>query len=373
MDGSWIERTNGPLPPLYARWMGELLEGPIPSEPQATCDDCAMCTDGREHAVGGYFFEPDVKCCSYLPDLPSFLVGRALADDTPKSAAGRRTMEERLATCVAVTPLGVGVAPLQRAVYGIVTDRGGFGRDPTVRCPHLVEDGSCGIWRHRNGVCSTWFCKHERGAVGYAFWQTLMRLFSFAEAGLARWCALEGGLPDEVLASLYPSTIDLEAGEGPRPERVHGVVGEATYAALWGEWQGREAAWYVECARRVEPLAWSEVEGIVGAELRLWSRLVARAHARLGEGALPTRLAPGPYEVVGSDAEHMRVRAYSPLDPLEVPKDLLDVLHHFDGAPTEEALERIALEEGLELDPGVLRQLCDFAILRERRGGAQEA
>src|SRR5262249_49762543 len=30
------------LPPLYARWMAELLQGPLPDESHCTCDDCAV-------------------------------------------------------------------------------------------------------------------------------------------------------------------------------------------------------------------------------------------------------------------------------------------------------------------------------------------
>jgi len=31
------------LPPLYAAWMNQLLEGPIPEETEADCHDCTMC------------------------------------------------------------------------------------------------------------------------------------------------------------------------------------------------------------------------------------------------------------------------------------------------------------------------------------------
>src|SRR5947209_14647397 len=87
------------LPPLYAAWMDQLLAGSIPEETEATCSDCAMCTTGSGQAsVSPFFFDPRTKCCTYIPQLPNFLVGRILADDDPAFAAGRATVEARLRT-----------------------------------------------------------------------------------------------------------------------------------------------------------------------------------------------------------------------------------------------------------------------------------
>ncbi|HET9234949.1 MAG TPA: hypothetical protein VFP10_12480, partial [Candidatus Eisenbacteria bacterium] len=70
------------LPPLYAAWMEKILPGKIPSENNATCDNCAMCApEDQTPQSSGFFFDPHVKCCSYLPELYNFLVGGILADE----------------------------------------------------------------------------------------------------------------------------------------------------------------------------------------------------------------------------------------------------------------------------------------------------
>src|SRR5215813_7928721 len=85
------------LPPLYATWMEQLLTGPIPPETGATCSDCVMLAKEPHPPTGSaHFFNPRTKCCTYLPELPNFLVGRILADSDPQSAAGRATVEARL-------------------------------------------------------------------------------------------------------------------------------------------------------------------------------------------------------------------------------------------------------------------------------------
>ncbi len=146
------------LQPLYAAWMDELLAGPIPPETDATCEDCAMAPkEGEPPPSDGTFFDRNVKCCGYVPELPNFLVGRILADDNPDMATGQATTRQRIQARFAVTPLGLGQPP----IYALLYQHSGaaFGQSRTMRCPHYVEEkwGICSIWRHRNSVCVTYF------------------------------------------------------------------------------------------------------------------------------------------------------------------------------------------------------------------------
>src|SRR5689334_23221482 len=85
------------LPPLFDRWIRELLPGPIPVETKATCSSCAMLPpEGEARSRGEQFYAADTKCCTYPPELANFLVGRVLSDDGDDAAPGRRTVEERI-------------------------------------------------------------------------------------------------------------------------------------------------------------------------------------------------------------------------------------------------------------------------------------
>jgi hypothetical protein len=144
--------------------------GRLPAETDATCQDCAMCAEpGRTPLPGLAFFKPDTKCCIYVPGLRNFLVGLILQDDDPRFAAGRATVEARLDARVSVTPVGISPLPVQTALYRLEGTQA-FGQDRTLRCPHYLDEagGQCGIWRYRNGICATWFCKHTRGPVALA-------------------------------------------------------------------------------------------------------------------------------------------------------------------------------------------------------------
>src|SRR4051812_9909435 len=116
-----IAPNGGHLQSLYANWIGELLGGVIPHESRATCNDCAMCAQKGEDSQGveSIFFDPEVKCCSYLPELPNFLVGRILLDsrDDPLTNIGRATVVKRIADKAGVTPLGLMQSPVYSLLY----------------------------------------------------------------------------------------------------------------------------------------------------------------------------------------------------------------------------------------------------------------
>ena len=71
---SW--KPPSTLPPLYAGWIDDLLDGPLPHESEATCEDCAMWPSARTSASATLAFNRETKCCTYVPALANFLVGR---------------------------------------------------------------------------------------------------------------------------------------------------------------------------------------------------------------------------------------------------------------------------------------------------------
>jgi len=341
MDHSLDRRAGGTpippdqsdvLPPLYARWASEFLSGAIPAETEATCSDCAMLSAerGNSRPAAAPFFNPDTKCCTYLPVLPNFLVGRMLTDDSAEYVRVRATLEARLAEGRTVSPLGIGRSAAYDLIY-VTRGKSLFGRARSMRCPHYIEEsgGQCGIWRHRAAVCATWFCKYGRGAVGQRFWRTLHQLLSAVEGELSAWCGRELGVDP-----------------------------------AFGDWSGREREFFRECARLVEALRWRDVERICGAEVRALTVLTREAFASLRSRAIPPRLRVGPFKVIGPRRRSSIVEGYDGGDRIEVPSRVLSALHHFDGSvPTAQALRTIRAETGLTIAPDLIRLLVDFEIL----------
>src|SRR5207244_10604758 len=134
----------------YPGWMRELLGAPIPAETNATCESCAMVVDDGSGDAG---YSPDTKCCTYLPQLWNFLVGRVLLDDSADAARGRATVEARLDRGVAVTPLGLGKSAAFQVLY-FTSGAAAFGQSRALLCPHYLDEkgGICGVWRNREAT-----------------------------------------------------------------------------------------------------------------------------------------------------------------------------------------------------------------------------
>lgn len=321
-----------------------------------------MCSSGQETASQSYFFDPGIKCCTYVPNLPNFLAGSALLDASEAGCFGRDSVDTRIAQAIGVTPLGLTRSPVVSLLYDNST--GAFGRNQSLRCPHYLDDGGrCGIWQHRNAVCSTWFCKHVRGETGHAFWRSLQDALTVAERNLAKWCVLELELGHEALHALASTGAWRGEHEALTRAALDDRVDAASYARIWGAWGGREQAFYGRCAELVDALSWQDVVEIGGAGLRAQVELARAAFRKLTSDDIAAVLKAGSFQVVSIQPQTVRVSTYSPFDPLDVPTPLLSVLSEFDGRPTADVLAGIESDHGIRLEPALIRKMADFKLL----------
>jgi hypothetical protein len=364
-----VTSAGSGLPVLYQPWIEALLGGSVPAESEATCNDCAMLAPPSLSATeqDGVYFDSRSKCCTFVPALPNFLVGRILLDSTPESAAGRASVQARIAAGVGVTPAGLDQPAAFVLLYRNAADA--FGRSVSMRCPHYAsETGTCGIWRHRQSVCTTWFCKHVRGAVGQRFWASLRHLLEAVERSLVAHCVLTLDPGTEAIQQLIVPP-DRRASSLLSAADLDGVSDPARYRAAWGRYVNREREFYEASARLVEGLTWNDVIRVAGAEVELAAALVQETFAALRSTSVPDRLRMGAVEMQPAGSDHMRLTAYRPWDPLVIPKALGDSLHFFDGRPTRAALAAAAADTGLEIDRAVVRRLVDFEVLVAKTGG----
>jgi hypothetical protein len=315
------------------------------------------------------FFHPVLKCCTYLPEIPNFSVGRILEDSDPQSIAGRRTVEGRIKRGIAVSPLGLRADARARLLYDAGIEHGAFGRAEALRCPHLLADGRCGIWRFREAVCTTWFCKHERGATGYNFWQSLRELLRLIEQSLALWCLLQLDFPPQLLERLL-GPPDRKDNKGIPANELDQHADFREHKAIWGEWAGREQELYRSCALLVTALEWRQVLQISGPAVEARARLVVNNHRMMRNDALPERLTVGTLRLVQISGESVNITSYSEFDPVKINRPLYEALPYFDGVTVEEARQAIHDEKGIRVSHTVLRQLIDRRILVPEEGSS---
>jgi hypothetical protein len=350
------------LPPIYARLLPAFLATPTPVETLATCDSCAMCPEPADAApAGGMFFSPDVKCCTYHPDLPNYLVGALLADPDPELEEGRRRIRARIAARVGVTPHGIAAPRVYRLLYGSAK-RGLFGRTESLVCPYYRADpGACTIWRYREATCSTFFCKHVRGEHGSSFWAAVRDYLRAVEEPLALHAMQSLGCsPEQILAPRARTPAE------PTPEDLdQRPPSDAAHAVTWGSWAGREEEFYVEAARLVTSLEPSDLDAITGVAARVQRALVEQRHAHMMDPELPDVLRRNPELAVPRvEADAYHVVGYSENQPMRLPRALYEALAEFDGVrPNEQVLTRIREERGLNVAPGLLVRLFQHRIL----------
>ncbi len=354
--------VHEPLPPLYGRWLQELLPGRIPREGRANCPQCVMCdTTTTEAGQGRLSFRPSVKCCSYLPEFPNFLVGRALSLGT--DARGVDAMRGRVERGVGATPLGICQSAMFANQYRAA--RGdGFGRVEEWVCPHFLSDdgGQCGVWASRNAVCATYFCKHERGAVGARFWRAVKMLLGSAERVLSQWCLEQLQFPRDLIRELAADLASEDRG-GLAAE----LTGETARRAAkwWHVWKGREAACYEAAWRLVERLSWTDVAALGGLELRMCAADVIEAYGVLVAVDPPVRPRAKQLTVLPRDPQSFLVTTYSGTDPQLLPIEVMASLPYFDGSPVESVTARLRADLGLDLDHELIQRLIWFEILED--------
>lgn len=351
------------LPPLYARWIEQALGGPLPRERRAACDPCVM-SEPRPGPVSRY--NPGVKCCSYWPGLPAFLVGHALADAGEDGAAGRAILRGLIDEGRCATPLGIDPPPAVAERYAKVRDER-FGVDPELLCPYFERgSGRCHIWPHRGYVCATYFCLHERRMIGQRLWNALKDLLSALEKTLSTWCLLEL-TPEAAAVLLDDDGAPRSLGERELPGWVEpdGRLAPDLARQVWGRWQGKEEAYYLSCAERTAGLDWAGIAALGGVRLEALRRRAAAALRRHEDRGVPDVLCVGLFDVVESATpdEVMLHNEEIPADPLPVPAALVDALAAFDGRPTAEAVERVRQEHGVALERPLLEQLVDGGLL----------
>lgn len=355
------------LPTLYAGWVECMLGAGIPAETDATCHDCAMCAKEGDDPSEQRFYNPETQCCTFFPAMPNYLVGGVLLDRALRYSPLRSMVKGEGSVPAIVSPLGVFPSDHYRALY--TNNTGAFGQDADMRCPYHVSATKdhgpmCGVWRHRQSTCATWFCKYVRGATGHAFWSRLHVLLGRAEESLRWWCAMELDVGDAAMDFMTHARVGAPASDGQtRNKRLDRDLGPREFALMWGKWAKRKTRFYQEAARLVQALSWDDVLAICGPDVAVQTRLVQAAYARLIDKGLPQRLTVGDFRVVALDAVKATLICGVPPSPMEIPRVLLDLMPYFDGRPVPRVLEAIQQDHGITVQEGLVRKLMDNGIL----------
>lgn len=336
------KRIVDDLPEIYDRLFPDFFQQPIPQETLATCNDCAMCArPGQPQFPGQEFFRPDVKCCTYHPKLANFLVGGLLLDTNPAMEKGRRVVREKIKNRIGVSPSSILPSKKYALLHKFGGERG-FGKNLTLICPYYVlESGLCGIWKFRDAVCSTYFCKTAAGQEGKRFWNVLRGYLVQAQDSLTWYALLNLGFEvDAIWDYLTTYTSDAlepqDLDELPTPEDV--------YRKIWVNWIGREEELYKKTYEIVSSLSREEYERISGMNQKVFQQWLKARYMDVVSPPIGTMLRPNPDLKAQQAADGMYVikteAGFFTIQPA-----LYEVLGMFDGKRTVDEVKSMVLEK----------------------------
>jgi len=363
-----MPRILDALPALYGNLFPSFFRREVPVEAKATCSSCAMCESSCRNAAApvdgiSRMFRPDTKCCTFHPRLPNYLIGALLSDTDEALAEGQRRVRDKIANRAGVTPQWMRAPAKFDLLYK--STRRAFGRAASLRCPYYDPGpGSCTIWRYREAVCSTFFCKYVSGADGHKLWMSIKTFLSLAEIQLSRYAVFRlypeyiHDNRDRADAAERPLTLEELEDEGPPEEQ---------YAAMWRGWAGMEPEFYQACFEEVRALGEADLERLLGFDGTMEVAILERLYHAAVEPSLPKRLKLNPDATVNWLPDGtVALGAYSQYDAIGLPGEAYALIAEFTGTePVDAVRQRLRRQKQSDLADDVLLVLHQHRVLVE--------
>lgn len=167
------------LPEVY---QGLLPDDFLNLDPQETLATCHNCYRAKPQNPAPHY-HPKLKCCTYYPFIPNYLVGGFVDHPVLKQLLQDRRY---------VLPIGICPPPGYQEMFRNKKALD-FGQRDDLQCPfYQLEKGQCGVWQFRGHECSTFFCvsRYEKGE---SFWLGVREYLSHTEMHLSQNCMLQKG------------------------------------------------------------------------------------------------------------------------------------------------------------------------------------
>lgn len=239
----------------------ELLAAKI-TETVATCGDCAMTREkqGRKKIA----YQPDLKCCTYEPFMPNYLIGAILQDS---SLPGKAVIEKKIIDRNYSLPIGM-TASLAYQVNFNHREFEDFGNKREWLCSYYnKESNNCGIWKQRGAVCTTFFCKSNYDKKGLTFWQRLNEYLTYTEMALMEEALVHLDFSPRQVSDMLSF---LNRHEATATEMKAKVLPLAQAKKIWNGYFDDQVGFFIKCHELVKNMdrgQFREAIGMIGEEL----------------------------------------------------------------------------------------------------------
>jgi len=246
------------VPVFYHRFLPSLFDSEIPQETFTKCESCPMVCSSREELKDEVSkpFAPETKCCTFMPRLPNYFVGAFFND--PQTDYAKKELLKKINEKNGVFPQGI----YPNKKYALLYELGrkeGFGKSLNLKCSYYLDgEYNCSLWKYRESICATWFCKYIAGEAGKNFWYEMRDIFKTIQEKLTNYVIKEQGLniiepygSDESLS--YEDLDDLP-------------MNEKDYKLRWKHWAGKEAQFYLNSYELINNMTVEKFNEITGED-----------------------------------------------------------------------------------------------------------
>lgn len=214
------------LPPIYKHLrLGEWLDFEI-EEKSPTCDNCLMSRPERGKLP---FYNAKLKCCTYHPFLPNYLLG-AILEGQSTATFVHEVLKNKEQNKSYLLPIGA-LPPVRFQVLFNNREETDFGNRQDWLCPYFdkVKD-QCGVWANRGATCSTYFCTSDYGKFGLSFWGSLFDLLNLIEIRLAEKALVELGFSEDEISG---QSEYFDCTDGTEEEMKSDSMSQALWGHFW--------------------------------------------------------------------------------------------------------------------------------------------
>ncbi len=246
------------LAPLYHRLLPTSILQMDPTETLATCDNCLMSQPAAQKTKEWY--QPDLKCCTYYPFLPNYVIGNLL-EESPEFV--KKRLHDVIDQQKYALPIGV-VAPISYQVEFNNRTLGEFGQRRDWLCPYYDQSSNrCGVWLHRGSVCTTYYCKSNYKARGKKYWQLLGDYLSYVEMALMEEALVQLDFSPRQVSELVSF---LNCYSGTEEELQSDRLSPAVAKSLWNGYYEEQPHFYQRCSEIVQNLALRDFKELLGPQ-----------------------------------------------------------------------------------------------------------
>jgi Fe-S-cluster containining protein len=241
------------LPEVYQNLqLGDWLDLEI-EEKKATCDNCLMSRPERGNLP---YYDSKLKCCTYHPFVPNFLLG-AILEDRNTASFIFDVLKEKEKNRSYLLPIG-GFPPVSFQVLFNNRQECDFGNRQDWLCPYYDKNKNlCGIWKNRGATCTTYFCTSDYGKSGTKFWSVLFELLTYIEIRLAEKALRQMGFSEDEINN-QAEYFDCIDGTDEEMESIG--LSQALWSQFWNNRDRNIFEFYKQTYKIVSQFSLAEVQ-----------------------------------------------------------------------------------------------------------------